>query len=169
MRFLTRNNVRTVLSESITDSDNVIYIDKVDATSPYRNPPVPDISNGELLHLTIASSPTPDDPFNKIEIVSVTNMITDPGDAQRWELTVTRGDDLNDSSKNSSQQSYSFDAGSLVYLANTAASIDAKLNIEIIRTDVDGTSNSNGDYETVVTPNSADDNVILYSFKKYNL
>lgn len=46
MKFLSRNNVRTELSQDILASDSVFLIDG--AVSSYRGPPAPDITNGYL-------------------------------------------------------------------------------------------------------------------------
>src|SRR5699024_4130770 len=139
MRFLTRNNVRTILSEDITPLDTTIYIDKVPVNSAYKNPPTPNVSNGEILHPTISSVPnSATSATQTVGVVSVRNMVTEPMDSNRWRLTVLRGPDIKNKHVPSprgsnpedrsidSTDAYSFDAGSDVYLANTVAVIDSK-------------------------------------------
>lgn len=168
------------MSEDITPLDTTIYIDKVPVNSAYKNPPTPNVNNGELLHLTISS--VPDNATSapqKVEIVSVRDMVTDPTDSSRWRLTVLRGPDIKnkhvpaprgsnpEDRSVDSTDAYSFDAGSYIYLANTTAVIDSKMTIEVHRTDEDGELDPQGDFETTFSINSSGYKTIIHSHRKY--
>lgn len=155
MKFLVRNNVRTTVSRPISPSDTVIFINK--ATTPFRDPPDPQADH--ILRLTLMYV---DNSSTKIELVDVTEKVSES--ATEWRLTVER------SKEDPFEQSFEFPIGSVAYLANTAeairdkASISEVVLIKKVRVNADGNVDPNGDFERVVTVDTAGKEIVLMSY-----
>jgi len=111
MKLLFINNVRLSLAQPLSDTDTNMVVSK--AEEPYNDPIIdsnnPDFSE-TFIRLTIVDDLEPE----KIEIVTVTDLIEET--ATTYQFAITRGEE--------DTQAQSFDSDAIVYMAHTAEAIN---------------------------------------------
>lgn len=154
-KLLTRNNVKTVLADNITPTTTQFRI--FNATPPFRSPPSPSVSTRVRLTIVDSAQPT------KIEIIEVDTIIIDGPDHRL--VTITESDPAQGRGLEQTTAS-SFSAGATVYMANTAAMIDAKADREdVIIVSREVVTSGGEDYMKVTTEEGTSGKVLFFTYK----